>query len=173
MPSHPSIQTITPNDKDQTPRYPTTSIFLAGTTEFATWRGTFLAVLEGLYLAGEANPPPYPSTTVYDPFQPNWTGDWREDLGDGRFRAQVEWELERQDGAAVVAFFLDERSRSPVSLLELGLCARSGKAVVGCERGYWKRGNVQAVCQRYGVPMADDLNGLVTLVADKLKGMKA
>lgn len=172
MPSHPSIQTITPNDKDQTPWYPTTSIFLAGTTEFAAWRRTFLDALGVLHRAGET-PPPHPSATVYDPFQPNWTGDWREDLGDACFRAQAEWELEKQEQAAVVVVFFDERAKSPVSLLELGLCARSGKAVVGCQRGYWKRGNVQAVCQRYGVPMADDLDGLVKLVADKLKGMKA
>lgn len=169
MPSQPRIQIITPNDDDQTPWYPTTSIFLAGATNVA-WRETFLAGLRGLHSTGET---PYPSTTVYDPFQPNWTADWKEDLGDGRFKRQLEWELEKQDNAAIVAVFFDGRSQSPVSLLEFGLCARSGKAVVGCDRGFWKRGNVQAVCQRYGVPMADDLNGLVTLVLDKLKGMKA
>ena len=169
MPSPPQVQVITPNDEDQNPRYPTTSVFLAGPTEI-DWRTPFLATLRGLFLAGET---PRPSVTVYDPFQPKWDGSWREDLGDDRFRAQVEWELERQDRATAVAVFFHGDSKAPVSLLELGLCARSGKAVVGCDERYWKRGNVQAVCQRYGVPMADSLGGLAALVADKLKGNKA
>ncbi|KUI55184.1 hypothetical protein VP1G_02561 [Cytospora mali] len=163
------IQVINPNDNDQTPWYPTTSVFLAGPTEF-DWRTTFLATLRGPHSAGE---PSFPNTTIYDPFQPKWDKTWKEDLSDQRFKTQVEWELEKQDKATIVAVFFDERSKAPVSLLELGLCARSGKAVVGCDRGYWKRGNVQAVCQRYGLPMANNLDGLVALVADKLKGMKA
>lgn len=166
MPSTPQIQVITPNDEDQAPRYPTTSVFLAGPTEI-NWRTPFLATLRGLFAAGASN------TTVYDPFQPRWDSSWREDLGDDRFRAQVAWELERQERATVVAVFFHGDSKAPVSLLELGLCARSGKAVVGCEPAYWKRGNVQAVCQRYGVPMADDLGGLASLVADKLKESRA
>ncbi|ROW09391.1 hypothetical protein VMCG_02330 [Cytospora schulzeri] len=171
MSSRPSIQTITPNDENQTPWYPTTSVFLAGATNIP-WRKTFLTILSGLHstTTGET---PYPNITVYDPFQPNWTGDWKEDLGDRRFKTQVEWELERQDRATTIAVFFPKGTEAPISLLELGMCARSGKAVVGCDKDYWKRGNVEAVCQRYSIPMASDLDELATLVLSKLKGMKA
>lgn len=163
----PKVQIITPNDTDQNPRYPTTSVFLAGPTEIP-WRTSFLATLRSL-----TEEVPHPNITVYDPFQHRWDGSWREDLADDRFRAQVEWELERQESATIVALFFHGDSKAPLSLLELGLSARSGKAVVGCDEAYWKRGYVQAVCRRYGVPLADDLDGLVTLVADKLKASRA
>lgn len=72
------------------------------------------------------------------------------------------------DAATVVVVYFDERSKAPVSLLELGLVARSGRAVVGCQRGFWKRGNVQAVCQRLGVPLEEDMDGLVKRVVERI-----
>ncbi|KAI7786263.1 hypothetical protein LA080_004084 [Diaporthe eres] len=159
------FQVITPNDPEQQPHYPTRSIFLAGPTEIS-WRAGFIAALRQRLTST--------NITVFDPFQPRWDGTWREDVDkDPRFAAQVDWELAAQDTAATIAVFFHADSKAPVSLLELGLCARSGKAVVGCEPGYWKRGNVQAVCHRYGVPLADSLDGLVDLAAKKLRESKA
>lgn len=165
MASTPVFQVITPNDQEQQPHYPTRSIFLAGPTEIP-WRAGFIAALRQRLTATSA--------TIFDPFQPNWDSTWREDVDeDPRFAAQVGWELAAQDRATALAVFFHADSKAPVSLLELGLCARSGKAVVGCEPGYWKRGNVQAVCRRYGVPLADSLDGLADLAAEKLRGSKA
>ncbi|KAK2614454.1 hypothetical protein N8I77_001277 [Diaporthe amygdali] len=165
MASTPVFQVITPNDSEQQPSYPTRSVFLAGPTEIA-WREGFIAALKQRITTT--------SLTIFDPFQPKWDSTWKEDVDvDPRFKAQVEWELGSQDRATVVAVFFHGDSKAPVSLLELGLCARSGKAVVGCEPGYWKRGNVQAVCRRYGVPLADSLGGLVAIAAEKLKESKA
>lgn len=72
------------------------------------------------------------------------------------------------DSATVVVVYFDERSKAPVSLLELGLVARSGRVVVGCQPGFWKRGNVQAVCARLGVPLEEDMEGLVMRLAEHL-----
>lgn len=74
------------------------------------------------------------------------------------------------DAATVVVVYFDERSKAPVSLLELGLVARSGRVVVGCQRQFWKRGNVQAVCARLGVPLEEDLKGLVKRVVERVQG---
>ncbi|KAH8752051.1 hypothetical protein F5883DRAFT_527723 [Diaporthe sp. PMI_573] len=165
MASTPDVQVITPNDADQLPRYPTRSIFLAGPTEIP-WRPGFIFALRQRLTTT--------STTIFDPFQPRWDSTWKEDVDrDPRFAAQVDWELTAQDKATAVAVFFHADSKAPVSLLELGLCARSGKAVVGCEPGYWKRGNVQAVCRRYGVPLADSLDGLADMAAEKLGRSKA
>lgn len=165
MASTPVAQVITPNDPDQQPRYPTRSIFLAGPTEIP-WREGFVAALKQRLTTT--------TITIFDPFQPRWDSTWKEDVdGDPRFAAQVDWELTHQDKATTVAVFFHADSKAPVSLLELGLCARSGKAVVGCEPGYWKRGNVQAACRRYGVPLADSLGGLAELAAKKLSESKA
>lgn len=162
-----TIQVITPNSASQDPLYANT-LFLAGPTE-VPWRDEFLALLEKhlLLLLNDDNSPRIQGLTIYDPFQPDWDATWREDyVADPRFRAQVDWELDRQDAAAAVAVFFDARTRAPVSLLELGLCARrrTGRALVGCQPGFWKRGNVQAVCERYGLPLEDSLEGLVARV---------
>jgi hypothetical protein len=53
-------------------------------------------------------------------------------------------------------------------LLELGLFARSGKVVACCPEGFWRRGNVEVVCRRYGVPVVSDLAELVQAVRGRL-----
>jgi hypothetical protein len=57
-------------------------------------------------------------------------------------------------------------------LLELGLFARSGKMVVCCPGGYWRRGNVQIVCKRFGILLVDTLEELKNAVVDKLKSLE-
>lgn len=166
-PAPPQIQIITPNSPAQSPLHPTT-IFLAGPTE-VSWREDFIALLEQ-HLQDAPISPTLSGITMYDPFQPDWDGTWKEDYAlDPRFKAQTDWELDRQESADLVVVFFDERSKAPVSLLEFGLCARSGRAVAGCQKGFWRRGHVQGVCQRYGVPLADDLEALVVKVATALK----
>lgn len=160
----PQLQILTPNSPpEEQPIHPT-SIFLAGPTEIP-WRDVFLSLLTST-AATLPN-----GLTVYNPFQPNWDSTWREDYAtDPKFRAQTDWEMERMDSATVVVVYFDERSKAPVSLLELGLVARSGRAVVGCQQGFWKRGNVQAVCERLGVPLVEDMDGLVKMVVERVRG---
>lgn len=62
--------------------------------------------------------------------------------------------------------YLAPATQSPVSLLELGLCARSGKLVVCCPAGFWRRGNVEMVCARHRIPLFDTLEDLL----DDLRG---
>lgn len=116
------------------------TLFLAGST--TDWRPTLIASLAD-----------QPQLTIYDPVRPDWdAATWREDVTCAPFREQTEWELERQEAADVVVVYFDPGTRAPVSLLEFGLCAKEeGKALVVCPEGYWKRGNVQVVCQRYGI----------------------
>jgi hypothetical protein len=55
-------------------------------------------------------------------------------------------------------------TRAPITLLELGLFARRGRLLVCCPPYYWRKGNVDVVCQRYGVRTVESLNVLVTEV---------
>jgi hypothetical protein len=59
-------------------------------------------------------------------------------------------------------------TKAPISLLELGLFARSDRVVVGCPDGFWRRGNVEIVCQRYGCALAGEWEEFVTLLCAKL-----
>jgi hypothetical protein len=66
------------------------------------------------------------------------------------------------DAADIVVMYLAPGTKSPVSLLELGLCARSGKLRVCCPPGFWRRGNVELVCGRNRIPLFENLDDLVT-----------
>lgn len=52
-------------------------------------------------------------------------------------------------------------TKASVTPSELGLFAASGKRVVACPEGYCLRGNVDIVCERYGLPQVADLDGLI------------
>lgn len=155
----PQIQIINPNSPSQEPLHPTT-LFLAGPTN-VPWRTDFLDHLERHLTTTTTTPV---RLTIYDPTQPLWDATWVQDYHDAaagaRFRAQLDWELARQDAASAVVLFFDARCEAPVSLLELGLaCGRGGgggRALVGCDRAYSKRGNVQAVCAQYGLPLVEE-----------------
>jgi hypothetical protein len=80
----------------------------------------------------------------------------------------VEWELAGLEQATVVAMYFAPSTKAPITLLELGLCARSGKLVVCCPDGYWRKGNVEVVCRRYGVPLLATLADLLAEVRRRL-----
>ncbi|KOS22569.1 hypothetical protein ESCO_001972 [Escovopsis weberi] len=135
------------------------SIFLAGTTsptEEPDWREKLTSDLAHLPI------------TIFNPRRADWGASWREDMSDSRFREQVEWELEMQDRADVVVVFLHGVSAAPISLLELGLCVRSGRAVVCALDSYSKRGNVEAVCRRYGAVFVSSMQELRDAVMARL-----
>lgn len=48
-----------------------------------------------------------------------------------------------------------------ISLLEMGLYARSGKLFVACSPDYYRYDNVRITCRRYGVPLYDSLTALL------------
>ncbi|KAK1960979.1 hypothetical protein LY78DRAFT_662526 [Colletotrichum sublineola] len=154
-PSNPS-KVICPLERP--PATPTTgkSVFLAGTTSKGDWRK---------HLADSVSHLP---VIIFNPFRPDWDSTWREDVSDERFRDQVEWELEMQERADIIVVFFEQDTEAHISLLELGLCARSGKAIVACSERYKKRGNVQAVCARYGIPLVANLESLQKELVSRL-----
>ena len=134
----------------------TRAVFLAGSIEMGA-AGPWQAEIE----ASLADAP----VTFWNPRRDAWDASWRQSIEEPLFREQVEWELEAQERADLIVMYFAPETRSPITLLELGLFARSGKLVVCCPEGYWRRGNVQVVCQRYGVPEVPDLAGLVAAIA--------
>ena len=49
-------------------------------------------------------------------------------------------------------------SKSPITLLEMGLFMRSGKLRVICEPGFYRYDNVRLTCARYGVPLYQNMD---------------
>lgn len=106
--------------------------------------------------------------TILNPWRPDWDSSWKEDISNSQFREQVEWELDYMEKADIIATYFDPATKAPVTLLELGLFARDSRNVVCCPEGFWKRGNVQVVCKRYGIPCLDNLDELANTIIGKL-----
>jgi hypothetical protein len=71
----------------------------------------------------------------------------------------VSWELAAMDKADCILFHFLAGSQSPITLMELGLYADSKKVIVSCEDGFWRKGNVEIVCEKYSIPMYNTLDG--------------
>lgn len=109
-----------------------------------------------------------PRLLILDPRRDAWDSSWAQSKDDPNFRGQVEWELEGLESADVIAYHFAPGSKAPVTMCELGLHARSGKAVVCCPNGFWRKGNVDIVCMRYGIEQVDDLDALAAAIRRRL-----
>lgn len=128
------------------------SVFLAGSIaggNASNWQTSMISSLSTL------------SITILNPRRADWDSSWVEDISCAPFKEQVEWELYMQEAADVIAMYFDPNTQAPISLLELGMFAPSGKMVVCCPEGFWKRGNVQIVCKKYGINLVESLEELV------------
>ncbi|MBA3469760.1 MAG: nucleoside 2-deoxyribosyltransferase domain-containing protein [Herpetosiphonaceae bacterium] len=106
--------------------------------------------------------------TILNPRRDDWDASWRQELANRQFRAQVEWELAAQERADLIVMYFAPETQAPITLLELGLFARSGRLVVCCPAGYWRKGNVDVVCARYGIPQVPTLAELCAEAARRL-----
>ena len=74
---------------------------------------------------------------------------------------QVRWELEHLEKADVIFMNILGTSKSPITLLEMGLHARSGRLMVACEPAYYRYDNVRITCQHYDIPLYNSLDELL------------
>jgi hypothetical protein len=136
------------------------SVFLAGSIEGDTaqkWQDIVIEKLKDT------------SVTLLNPRRDEWDTSWKQDINNRTFNEQVIWELEALEKANLVIMYFDKSTKSPISLLELGLFAQSGKLVVCCPEGFWRKGNVDIVCERYGALQVQNLEDLIKEVKKKLR----
>lgn len=101
---------------------------------------------------------------LYNPRREDWDSSWIQTIDNPQFKEQVSWELAAMEAADLIIMYFAPGTQSPVTLLELGLHARSGKLVVCCPEGFWRKGNIDIVCQRYDVARADTLEQLIEFI---------
>jgi hypothetical protein len=138
-------------------------IFLAGSIEMGSaidWQAELATRLPA-------------DAVVLNPRRDAWDAGWRQSIDEPRFREQVEWELDGLDRADVIAMWFVPETRAPITLLELGLHARGGKLVVGCPDGFWRKGNVEVVCARFGIPLAGDWETFVAAVQRAISAIRS
>ncbi|KAF2744154.1 hypothetical protein M011DRAFT_461180 [Sporormia fimetaria CBS 119925] len=147
------------------PTYRKYSVFLAGSIEMGRailWQERMVDYLQDLPI------------TVCNPRRGNWDTTTTPREKDEAFNLQVQWELSALEHVSVICFFFDKATTSPVTMLELGLWAKSGKVVVCCDKDFHKAGNVHITCRRYGIEFVERFEDLVELIKKMLekKGMR-
>ncbi len=136
------------------------SIFLAGTIDMGNSEDWQAIVTEQFY-----NSP----VNIFNPRRAEWDSSWEQTFENPQFYQQVNWELNALERVDIIILYLAADSKSPISLLEMGLHAKSGKLYVCCPDEFYRSGNVQIVCDRYNIPLYKDLNSLINRVKDEIK----
>lgn len=130
------------------------SIFLAGTIDNGDsfdWQSEVIKTLNGFDI------------TILNPRRKDWDSSWKQTIDDPQFNEQVNWELDALDKADFILMYFAPESKSPISLLELGLYANSNKLIVCCPDGFYRKGNVEIVCKRYGISLFNSLELMINL----------
>jgi hypothetical protein len=140
-------------------------IFLAGSIENGIaeqWQERIVKAMSGVS-----------ELVILNPRRDDWDASWEQQADNPQFFEQVSWELDMLDAADIVILYLAPDTKSPISLLELGLFARSGKLRVCCPPGFWRRGNVEVMCMRYRIPLFETLDGLIGDLRAALRSLPA
>lgn len=135
------------------------SVFLAGSIEMGAaenWQARFETALEDL------------DVLIYNPRRDDWNPNWEQSINNYHFRTQVEWELNKLRASTTIAMYFDPATQSPITLLELGLLADYENLIVCCPEGYYRKGNVDIVCEQYAIAQANSFEELVSLVRESL-----
>lgn len=105
---------------------------------------------------------------IFNPRRDDWDSSWEQSIDNPQFNEQVNWELTALDCAKKILMYFDPATKSPISLLELGIYATSKKMIVCCPNGFWRKGNVDVVCRRYDIPLYSEFDRAMYHITDKL-----
>jgi len=108
------------------------------------------------------------AATILNPRRDDWDSGWVQSIDNPQFREQVDWELTAQEDADLILMYFDPTTKSPITLLELGLYGRHSMMIVHCPEGYWRKGNVDIVCRSYGISTADSIEEMITVAKQYL-----
>ncbi|MDE1151247.1 MAG: nucleoside 2-deoxyribosyltransferase domain-containing protein [Micavibrio sp.] len=142
------------------------SVFLAGSIEMGKaedWQQRIASALQHV------------DVLVLNPRRAQWDASWEQSIDNPPFRQQVEWELDALDAAGLVIMYFAPETKSPITLLELGVHAAANpeKLVVCCPEGFWRKGNVDIVCNRYGVRQVETIDALIKHTVHYVQGVAA
>jgi hypothetical protein len=139
-------------------------IFLAGSIENGAaekWQDRLIADIRHKEL----------DVLVFNPRNKNWDSSLKQSASNEKFRNQVNWELNGIESADIVVFYFDPNTKSPISLLELGLVSgvndadlRFQDVLVCCPDGFWRKGNVEIMCERFNFPLYNDYNSFLAAI---------
>jgi len=131
---------------------PSINMFVAGSIEMGTaenWQDLLLQKLS-LFNDDESF-----NLNVFNPRRADWDTSIDPTSNDPELMYQINWELDALDTADIIVLFLDPNTKSPISLLELGLY--SGKRlIVYCPPEFYRSANVRVTCARHDIELHTD-----------------
>lgn len=97
---------------------------------------------------------------IYNPRRKDWDSSWQQSIDHPEFNGQVNWELDYIAESEFIFFVFDPNTQSPITLMELGIAASTKPAstVVCCPNGYWRKGNVDIICDRNNITVTENFN---------------
>lgn len=112
--------------------------------------------------------------TFFNPRRDDWDSSWSQTIEDDNFRGQVMWELDHLLKSDIVVFFIQGDTKSPISLMEIGLLSlahqnKQMNMIICCEDGFFRRGNIEVVAYKFDIPLVATLDEL----KDELKKLLA
>ena len=106
---------------------------------------------------------------IYLFFNPK-RSSWEQSIDNPNFKEQVTWELDGLDRSQIIFFYLDPNTKSPISLLEIGKYIASDKKLIICvPQGFWRRGNIEVLCDRYNIPLYDNLDIAIEMLKNSIE----
>ena len=139
-------------------------VFLAGSIEMDKAIQWQQEIVE--YTEKESN-----KLVLLNPRRDNWNSNWKQDKNNFYFKQQVEWELNALEASDLVIFYFQPGTISPISLLELGLF--KDKSIVCCPKEYFRKGNIDIVCEKYNITLVETLEELRILLVKKFKSYES
>lgn len=135
------------------------TVFLAGTIDMGNsvdWQAQIEEYFSELAARQQK------SYMLFNPRQVNW-----DPTRENEMDYQVNWELAHLEKADYIIMNILPTSKSPISLLEMGLHARSKKIFVVCQPEYYRYDNVRITCEYYNIPLYDSLEAMLAGVFGK------
>lgn len=109
---------------------------------------------------------------IINPRRDDWDSTWSQDPTEGtQFFSQVQWEMEGQEAATHKVYYFDPKTKSPITLMELGLYGDVSSTIVCCPKDFWRYGNVKMVCDRYMITCVETYDEMLGWLKDEFKDL--
>lgn len=107
---------------------------------------------------------------IFNPRRDEWDSSWEQNIDNPEFKKQVDWELKHLELADSILFYFQPGTKCPITLLELGLHLTNfdQRCYVVCPEGFWRKGNVDITCARYGHEVHEDLSSALNVLRQHL-----
>lgn len=130
----------------------TLTIFAGGSIEqgaAAMWQDDLDRLLEPI------------SGNIYNPRRDNWDASLEQRISNPQFLEQLEWEYLAMELASKLFFYFDPNTKSPITIGEVYMLAPTvdpDDITVICPDGFWRKGNIEFICNKFDITVFNDFN---------------